>query len=375
MTHKYNQHEIVGMARDARSPARSERGKISATVAYLREYGGMWRVMDGRWARLDTRIDNQSARKKLTAAEREDRRAANDSRFRARLVASLKKQIAAVPVEAGPSARKALVERLSRIAPRATVPAYPGVLVRITSDAVYRLGWIQRGKDASYSIWRNPYQHVHAVGETEWRNGQPRHYTRAVNDTRLQSVAWDAPGGMLTVRCVGSRRRAQITIPGSTARIAPREALLSGDLIGISQDDGSITRYDHTGAVTGVSIPRPGYDGIWEHGADIAEARAELTHKAERAEMTHPSPGMRRAARLLCRGASLAATIDDARAAGHCRAGIEAWCRARDIDPATAVQIRTLYTDTDQRAQALALQVAIKAIVQRRAERARSSAA
>ena len=127
-----------------------------------------------------------------------------------------------------------------------------------------------------------------------------------------------------------------------------------GDLFGIRRH-GIIERYEVAPALSsrktnkldkyapcGVSVQFPRTDGVegayWEHGADIAACRAEYAHKLDvnkiSAEQARLNAKQARAARLVLRFCpNLPVRYADARAVGHCDAGIRGWCQRHGIDP------------------------------------------
>ncbi len=127
-------------------------------------------------------------------------------------------------------------------------------------------------------------------------------------------------------------------------------ALLDGDLYAIERH-GVIERYNPNDQKTGVALRIPAMAGeaeTFEHGADIAECRAEYERKMEMRrqkalQLLHdPDYRRQRKARLIARlCGGLACTVEDARSLGYCRAGIDAF---RDryglMDTATASQLR-----------------------------------
>ena len=113
-----------------------------------------------------------------------------------------------------------------------------------------------------------------------------------------------------------------------------------------------------------------GTDRYWEHAPTRAEALAERGHKRDRWEAARVADRLaerqRRIADRLARYApKLAATWADARGAGYCQQGIQAWAEARGLELDAAIPLRALTADTDPRAQRVALLVASRAVAAR----------
>lgn len=109
----------------------------------------------------------------------------------------------------------------------------------------------------------------------------------------------------------------------------------------------------------------------YEHADTLAAALAERDAKTAAIERLlaerRAGERERRRERLLARVGSLTAGYSDARACGHCDAGIRAWAAARGIGIDALVPLRALIGDADRRAQAVALAVARRAIAARAA--------
>jgi hypothetical protein len=147
------------------------------------------------------------------------------------------------------------------------------------------------------------------------------------------------------------------------------KARLKTDALAIKNKAGVIIRYNADLRPCGRAIPMPAdlrdEYGPYEHGITLADCRREIAHKrkavAQRKLEAALAKRQERFARLFARVATNAhATVDDARAAGYCTAGIQAWCTERGVDPTGAVPLATLAHDADRRAQTVALLVARK---------------
>jgi hypothetical protein len=112
----------------------------------------------------------------------------------------------------------------------------------------------------------------------------------------------------------------------------------------------------------------------WEHGIDLAACQAELAYKvacelksaelnaackAERETVARAAMRTERRARLIARLCdNVRVTVADVRAAGACRAGIEAWARHHAIDLTLVTSIPLTILAKDSQARYYALRVA-----------------
>jgi hypothetical protein len=128
-------------------------------------------------------------------------------------------------------------------------------------------------------------------------------------------------------------------------------ALLDGDLYATERHGIIIERYDAKDRKTGIAMRIPAIAGLsvaYEHGKDIAECRAEYERKLQirrdkAIALLHDTDyRAKRKARLVARLCGrLTCTIDDARAVGYCRAGIDAFRRRYGMgETATVAELR-----------------------------------
>lgn len=128
---------------------------------------------------------------------------------------------------------------------------------------------------------------------------------------------------------------------------------------------GGWRRYDREGNFDGIAIRNPddlaARYGRWEHGATVAECRAEQARKRqivadERAKaearrldleaQLRSAVRLARAARLLARISAAPVAAADVRAVGGCQSGIDAWAKSHGLDPAAdTIPLRTLAID------------------------------
>lgn len=151
-----------------------------------------------------------------------------------------------------------------------------------------------------------------------------------------------------------------------SAHLAPLPALLDGDIYAVRQQDGSYVRHGLRGP-TGYALhhPRLRYNSGWEHGVTLEECRAELAEKlryqrGQEIEAKRTNAERRRLERrislvlILCKNA--VATLDDARGAGYCRAGIAAFQERHGFGD--SVPLRDLVATGNPQAVSLARRVA-----------------
>lgn len=125
-------------------------------------------------------------------------------------------------------------------------------------------------------------------------------------------------------------------------------ARLANDLYVLPGDQSDIVvRYDAAGARTGVAVRQP--DGSWEHGTDRAECDRETARKADivarREREARVTAKQQRRERLFARLATVPVSVQMVRAEGACMAGIESWCRARQVNPDARLPLRDLFRD------------------------------
>lgn len=119
-------------------------------------------------------------------------------------------------------------------------------------------------------------------------------------------------------------------------KVAPWKCLIDGDFIGIYSNlkKGHVVRYDANGKKTGVAVWDKA-SSKWEHGATIAECKAEIQHKQAVEKARIESENRRKALALIVPKAideglkvmsDLVVDFETARSAGLCRQGIEAFC-------------------------------------------------
>lgn len=352
---------ITRAARECGSTATTLRGQIRYLVGCPRAPQMMLRAMA---AQLSDAAP--TARPELSDEQRQDRRAAADARYRRTLLARLRREYSA-PM-AGPSecdARSALAARIKRIAPKSAPLAPIYHVVQLCSVAADRLGWDRRGKDCE---WRSgaALSVSHTAGSTEWKNGSPRHYTRAERMTTIQSVAFVRADGVVYI-ARGTKRSLDCILPaGTRPEQVTAGCLLDGDAYAIRGADGTCTRYTAAGKITGYACQLPAdlMDrwGRWEHAATPEGLAAEVDAKrkilASAARYSRATRRDDRAVRLLARISATPVVYSDARAAGACAAGIEAWAADRGVSVSAAIPCRVLHRDQSDRARGIALHFA-----------------
>jgi len=210
----------------------------------------------------------------------------------------------------------------------------------------------------------------------KWNGYPPRRYKNAAFQVIAASTSFGfSPGLAQGVELINSGGRTVATIPLPPKRvrgdkpIPPQDGLLDGDLLATEvrrRKDGGLTvrRWTWTkrGGWRATGYADRDAEGIWEHGADMAEIRAERARKKRLAEIREDpvlSRRMERFARLvtrLCCGAE--ATVQDARDRGYCRVGIKAFQKRYGIG--NRASLRDLIETGHPAAQRLALDLARK---------------
>lgn len=149
-------------------------------------------------------------------------------------------------------------------------------------------------------------------------------------------------------------------------RLAPPGPALPGEWALVPARGSTYRRFAFDGKPTGAAVKAPKVLwGRWEHGSTVAVCRAEIRSKrailASETALAAATARDQRATRLLARlSTRITVTRADARDAGYCLAGIEAWCRSHGVDVDVAIPLANLAKDPEPRARALAIRVANK---------------
>lgn len=193
----------------------------------------------------------------------------------------------------------------------------------------------------------------HATDEVDWdayskSYGKPANWKNPAVEAR-----WNPTDGVRAV--IHTTRNRAITLPLHQGARYNHPALLDGDLYGEIRH-GIVIRYNPRDQRTGVALRVPGGIGRngqplpdeWEHGKTISACRVEWERKvalrqAETEAARHnPDIRARRKQRLimrLCGG--LTCTVEDARAAGNCQAGIATFRQRYALgETATVAELR-----------------------------------
>ena len=149
------------------------------------------------------------ARQKLRKADPEAKRAVHDKKFRKAYLAKLrreeKKLTSIAPgIDGWVEYRKTIEQsekRLCEIArlreivtgkytyrkPKRTVQVVP---IDGSTAFLARAPIVRRGKNAVVYAHDGPFKHVYEPGQTHWKNGKPKRYDRAVNNSYVRSIAY-----------------------------------------------------------------------------------------------------------------------------------------------------------------------------------------
>jgi hypothetical protein len=189
------------------------------------------------------------------------------------------------------------------------------------------------------------------IGQAEQQkswSGKSYHYPPAVWTDAGVTVTLDAERGPIAT--IHTSRDKNIPLPILRDVTYNHDALLDGELYA-RERHGIIERYDAKDRKTGIAMRIPAMAGLsetYEHGKDITECRAEYERKLQiRREkaialLHNTDYRAKRKARLVARLCGrLTCTIDDARAVGYCRAGIDAFRRRYGLgETATVAELR-----------------------------------
>ena len=174
--------------------------------------------------------------------------------------------------------------------------------------------------------------------ETDWNAYSKRYGFPARWRNAGVYVSYPGSAPVAVIQTARGAPVAQIPLPSAAGwrkRKWTGAQLLDGDLYSVRRQVGGAivhTRYGWTKKAgwtkTGIALELPG--GSFEHGATVADCRAELVRKAEvarqQAEARRLSARLERAAHLIGRLCpSLVVTHDDRRQVGYCDAGVVAF--------------------------------------------------
>lgn len=128
----------------------------------------------------------------IRRADPEAKRARDDRKFRRKYLASLRKMESETVRTVSPQSHVQLddIARLRKIATgRAWCEPVRFARIPMTIDAADRVGAkvVRRGRNWVLCSTLGPWKHVHESGETQWKGGQPKKYTRATNITYVTS--------------------------------------------------------------------------------------------------------------------------------------------------------------------------------------------
>ena len=168
--------------------------------------------------------------------------------------------------------------------------------------------------------------------------GRPANYSNAAYHVR-----YDGNDAVVVLHSVRGR---DISLPLVRGVRYHHPGLLDGDLYARERRAGIAVRYnlkdESTGFAVRFPLPQDSSRDYWEHGATLDECRREYERKRGLARVARMDARGARKARLIARlCGGLACTVDDARALGYCRAGIDAFRdRYQLAETATARELR-----------------------------------
>lgn len=272
----------------------------------------------------------RAPRQAVSDAERMARRARDDRRFRRSHLAKLKRREKAAvsyPLTlAGVTQRadsgKARTAELAEVArlrsvisgkPCAAIalPAISGAVKVPVDTHAAKLSHASidmRGKDATLApTFRNSHGN-HSAGETEWKNGRPKHYTRATHDNYVRSFAI-IDGDKRSIAYACHQREATVPLPDGY--------LWNVDANGLRVVDATARHVDYHPTASDLLRKDAATHLITTLEANRAQ-RERL--KAERTV---------EAARV----AGVYVCLADALRAGNCRAGCEQFAARHGLDP------------------------------------------
>jgi hypothetical protein len=320
-----------------RARINAARGKTQAIkiAGMKREAGGRWHLAGSDC--LARANPGPEVRPNFSAAEREVRRIAADPKFRAQYETAPK----TLPALLTLIARRA---RLPAAAARRTLRKLPDLgihLLPVDADLADAQGVevVRRGKEWTVQATYRASRYEYTAGETEWKNGSPKNYTRARNDTYVRAYACIARGAL-----VGVVHNTEFRLRAPT---------------------GYAWAHDDNGFALAAK-----FDGADCHitAADVIAARdddcAALCRRIESA----------RATRLLAQQAaeSDAAAMEalaagkfwvcrrDSLRAGNCPAGTDSWIARHDLDGRRHYPARAIRSLADDARVRLALMIAAK---------------
>jgi hypothetical protein len=181
------------------------------------------------------------------------------------------------------------------------------------------------------------------VPVTDWHAysksyGRPANYVNAAYE-----VGYTAGEPVVILHSARGKTLQVPLVPGADYS---HPSLLDGDLYAIEKRPGIVLRYSLKDGITGYAVHYPttqGLEAYWEHGATLDECRRERERKLALARVAQIQGRAARKARLIARlCGALTCTVDDARAVGYCRAGIDAFCARYGLlgGAATVTQLR-----------------------------------
>ena len=212
--------------------------------------------------------------------------------------------------------------------------------------------------------------HASARGAVSYGAGGLEHVEYLYAKSYRYPAIWRDGGARIEGRTLiledyKKRERARFLMPPARAALAPVECLLDGDVYAILDGDGGAVRYGVAGR-TGYALL---HGAVWEHGANAEHCRAEGARKAAlvvlQAQAATESARDARRLRLLAKiSTKIIVTRNDARAAGACTAGIDAFCNRHGLGTgAPARDVVALASQTgERRALAAALMACRRAI-------------
>ena len=169
------------------------------------------------------------------------------------------------------------------------------------------------GKNWAVNGCSRPSWHEHWDGETEWKNGRPRHYTRARNITHVRALA-----------CISGRSLLALLHDRHLRIAAPAGYRWSYDALGIRLQ--SITVPDDDLHINASILLRGAAEMVAELECSGVARRAESARVVATAEAERYA--------YICRADSIAA--------GNCTAGTDAWVAQHGLDPQRYYPVRAI---------------------------------
>ena len=360
--------KAIRIARHFGSKATTAKGAARYLLSILRDVptnqtvnlGSVWASPAQIKLAFKMRAEYPPPRPNLTQDQREDRRAANDPKFRRKLIRNLKSQLRKTESDCHPgnygsieSEVKRLTKRILSISPNAKVTSLFSIIPGGLYGTPTWLGFNQQCKEATWNRGM-----VHGVESSppvvEWKNGSPRTIERAKRITTIATVKKQA-GKDTHVFLEGTKRRVELVLANSH----PDQVSFTGALereICVWHTNRRATRYSlTTKKPTGVAV-RVG-DHI-DHGVTVREAFQEIRHKirieAKRQAQERATRKEKRKAILYAAITHLKIDFDVARSYGACVPGITSWCASRGLDTTAAIPAIELARDENPNAQSIA---------------------